>query len=256
MYLKYSKQWEVENSTLYKQNLIQKLIARNLTYEQCRTFSQLDIANNLTKTDFTKPILEINENEKFCFLGRVDTWYNTAYDVESYYEAFNSREFVAFSTITNENISHYENKDVNNLMLAYNVPAEAIVHVFPCDSNTNYYAKKEAQLTQFPSLWWSLEELNEYTKKLKTYNQVTCRTKINGEILKPYALIVFNELTDTAKEIAQQFKINIILIHTKQNIVNYNKDLMKDKLELNRISKTIYEELDIDYFHFRYEDFF
>ena len=256
MFQYYSKQWEIEHSSLYKQNLIQKMIAKNLSYEQCRIFSQIDIANKLTKVDISKPILEIGPNEKFCFLGRVDTYYDKVYNTKEYYNKFKTREFVGFSTITQENISHYEHKNINNIMLAYNVPAEAIAHVFPCDSNTFYNARTDEKLSKFPSLWWTLNELNDYTKNLKTYNQVTCKTKINGKILKPSALIVFNTLTEEAKTIAKKFNINIIIIHTNQSVISYNTDLLKDKKELDRVSEILYKDLGIDYFYYPPYGFF
>ena len=260
MLTKHDEQWIIEHSSLYQQTLIQKMIAKNLTLEQCKTFSQNDIINNLTKVDASKPILEIGPNDKFCFMGRVDTSLGSCYNKYKYYQDFEERNFIAFSTITNENISHYENKKISNIMFAYNVPAEAIVHVFPTDSNTWTRAETESELTEFPSLWWSLDELNEYTKKLRVYNQITCKTKINDEILKPCALIVFDELTSQAKAIAEDFGVNIILIHShhnsNQNVINYNDDLMKDSMVLHKVSKQIYQDLGIDYYYIRPEDFF
>ena len=256
MLTKHDEQWIIEHSSLYQQTLIQKMIAKNLTLEQCKTFSQNNIIENLTKVDTSKPILEIGPNDKFCFMGRVDTSLSCSYNKHNYYQDFENRSFIAFSTITNENISHYENKNIDNIMFAYNVPAEAIVHVFPTDSNTWTRAQTVEKLTELPSLWWTLDELNEYTKKLRVYNQVTCKTKINGEILKPCALIVFNELTDQAKAIANDFNVNIILIHTNTNVINYNDDLMKDTMHLPNVSNMIYRDLGIDYYHFNSQDFF
>ena len=256
MLTRHGKQWEIEHSTLYKQTIIQKMLANNLTYEQCRLFSQIDISSKTTKINTSKPILEISTDEKFCFLGRVDTSLSCSYNKHNYYQDFATREFIAFSTITNENISHYVNDHASNIMFGYYVPAEAIVHVFPADSNTWTKATREEKLTEMPSLWWSLDELNEFTKLLKTYNQVTCKTKINGEILKPAVLIVFDELTDRAKSIADDFGLNIILIHTNKNIINYNDDIMKDKTKLSKVSKIIYDELGIDYYYFNPSDFF
>ena len=255
MYTKHDKQWIIEHSSLYKQTLIQKMIAKNLTLEQCKTFSQKNIVDNLTKVDATNPIIEIFPGDKFCFMGRVDTSLGCCYNKHNYYQDFATRNFISFSTITNENISHYCN-DTCNVMLLYNVPAEAIVHVFPTDSNTYTRAKEEKDLTTFPSLWWTLEELNDYTKKLATYNQITCKTHINGEMLKPCALIVFDAITDKAKSIAEDFGLNIILIHTHTNVINYNEDLMLHRTKLKKVSQIIYDDLGIDYYHFDKVDFF
>lgn len=254
--MRYGTEWEIKNSTLFKQSLIQKMIANNLTLDQCKTFSQHNIVDNLTKIDTSKPILELWPEDKFCFIGRVDTSLGHCYNKHNYYQDFEKRNFISFSTITNENISHYENSRYPEIMFAYNVPAEAIVHVFPCDSNTWTQAKTEEKLTEFPSLWWSLDELNEYTKKLKVYNQVTCKTKINNKIIKPCALIVFDNITDEAKAIANDFEINIIQIHTNKKMLNYNDDLMKDATKLRKVAQTLYDDFKIDFYYMDSMDFF
>ena len=251
----FDEQWIIEHSTLHKQTLIQKLIIKH-TLEECKRFSQNDIVENLTPIDTTKPFIELGPKDKFCFMGRVDTSLGKCYNKHNYYQDFETRKFIAFSTITNENISHYENVNMDNIMFAYAVPPEAIVHVFPTDSETYTRAETEEDLTEFPSLWWSLEELNEYTKKLKTYNQITCKTTINGEILKPCALIVFDQLTDKARKVAEDFELSIILIHTNKKVINYNDDVMKDSTKLKRIGEVLLKDFDIDYFYSGFYDFF
>lgn len=257
------KTWELQHSTLYKNynaqqknSLIKRLIFNSLTFDKCKKYSQNSIVSNLTKVDNSQPIIEIFQDEEFCFMGRVDTSLGRCYNKHNYYQDFDSRNFISFSTITNENISHYANEKHSNIMFAYNVPAEAIVHVFPCDSNTWTKAETEEKLTQFPSLWLSLDELNEFTKELRVYNQITCKTKIDGKILKPSALIVFDDLTDEAKAIAEDFDVNIILIHTKKNVINYNDDLMKDSTNLKRVSRILYDKLNINFYYINSNDFF
>lgn len=60
------------------------------------------------------------------------------------------------------------------------------------DSDTKKEANREEELTKLPSLWITLSELDELSKELGVYNQVTVRTKRNRTLskrtMKKYAM--------------------------------------------------------------------
>ena len=95
-----------------------------------------------------------------------------------------------------------------------------IVHVFPADSDTEQYAENEEELTFLPSFWLKLNELEELTNLLGVYNQITCETKRDGEIIKPYAVVAFGEIDEKISEIAKNFNIKCILVHPDENAIN------------------------------------
>ena len=249
-----TKEWERINSDLYKMYIAEGKSTDTLTLQDCREFSVQNIADNLTKIDTDKSFIELGEDDKFCFIGRVDTNVEDPYNPTTYYKSCQDRAFMSFSTLTHENISHYKNSN-KNYMFVYNMPASAIVHVFPCDADTSTRAKNEEELTCFPSLWITLDKLNLLTKLPRVYNQVTCRTKYdNGEIIKPAGLLVFNEMTEEAHEVADKFEIPVILAHTKKNVITYDGDIFKDQLTLEDMSYIMKKEYGLEFLDRYYAD--
>ena len=230
-----SKEWQVVHSSLAK------IKGSDITYEECRKYACEDIAKN-TKLKFKEEkdfIIEIPKGTSFHFIGRVDTSTNL-YDVDDYYQVFEKRKFISFSTINNKNISHYKGR----AFLLYNIQPEDIVHVFPCDSNTrtDTGVMNEKDLTLLPSLWLNLNDLEELTNKLKVYNQVTCKTKRNKKILKPIAVVAFDKIDEGIKIIAKKFDIGIVLVHPDEDAINYDNDLiLYDEKKLNEVSYIIEE---------------
>ena len=249
-----TKEWERINSDLYKLYLAEGKSTDHLTLQDCREYSIQNIADNLTKIDTNKSFIELTTHDKFCFIGRVDTNKPHVYEPDKYYKECTRRTFMSFSTITDENISHYKNSD-KNYMLVYNMPSNAIVHVFPCDSDTNSQATIEDDLTHFPSLWITLDKLNDLTQKVKIYNQVTCKTKYDdGTLIKPAGLLVFNDMTEEAQKIADSFGIPIILVHTKKNVITYDGDIFKDELTLEDMSLVLKKEYGLAFLDRYYAD--
>lgn len=229
-----SKEWQIQNSSLAKTN-------NRVTYDQCRKYACEDICKKTMITTISREfIIEIPKEKEFHFIGRVSTViHSEKYKVETYYNDFKKRDFISFSTISNKNISHYPGK----AFLAYNIFPEDIVHIFPLDSGTLQDAKLEEELTWVPSLWLTLEDLEKQTNRLKVYNQITCKTKRKGNIIKPIAVIAFNEINEEIKQIANEFQIGCIIIHPDKNAINYTKDLLFDKNQLafsNEIMKLEY----------------
>lgn len=208
-----SVDWEISRSSLKKRK------GGNPSYKECRDFACNDIASKLTQIPGDAPfITEIPPGTNFSFLVRVGTdIINNPNDPINYYKLFKERDYVSYSIISNKNISHYGIG--GNILFAYNVPPESIAHIFPMDSETDHRAKSEDELTEYPSLWYTLDDLNATTLKFKTYNQITCATKHNGEIIKPFAVIAINELDDYTKSVAEAFKIKCIIVHPNKSAI-------------------------------------
>ncbi|MBR2970088.1 MAG: hypothetical protein IKC49_03435 [Clostridia bacterium] len=235
-----TKEWERQASSLYR-------IDPTAPLEECKNFSRENITKHTTKIDKNVTFIELDHNSSFCFLGRVDTNLDIPYDPTNYYKACERRTFMSFSTITDENISHYKNSD-RNYMFIYDMPADAIVHVYPCDADTDTYVNDEEELTRLPSLWLTLNELNEITLEAQVYNQVTCRTKDSqGNIIKPIGLLVFDEMTDEAMSVADRFGVPPVLVHPKKNAINFSGDIMYDDFAMYGVSTTLKKRFGIDF---------
>ena len=162
-------------------------------------------------------ISELSRGTKFSFLVRVGTNLSNPNDPSTYFGQFENRNFISFSTIYNKNVSYYGLGC--NILFAYNMSPELIAHIFPMDCDSDPNAINEEDITEFPSLWLTLHELNESTLKLKTYNQITCRTKCNGKIIKPVRIIAIDSITPEAETIAKAFGIGCTIVHPNKNAI-------------------------------------
>lgn len=226
------RKFEVEHSTLARIN-------QNASYEECRKYACEDIARNITHILQDMPdVIEFPKGENFHFIGRVDTNGYNENIPDEYYNSFEERTFISFSTINRRNMSHYEGE----IFFVYNIMPEDIVHIFPMDSNTSMQATREWELTLAPSLWITLKELEDLTRSFEVYNQVTCKTKRKGEIIKPVGVIEFGEDQTKAKIVAKNFGIKHIIVHPNKNAINYDYDLMYDDAMIESISKKMEEE--------------
>lgn len=223
-------EWEIKQSSLAK------ISKHEPTYEECRNYACKDIISQLThiKKQDIPFVIEIPENTDFHFIGRVNT--TEGKDIaELCYDAFKQREFVAFSTINRKNISHYKGRT----FFIYDLLPEDIVHIFPADSDTKKYAEDEDDLTFLPSLWLTLKELDKITEMLGVYNQITGKTKRNGKIIKPLAVVAFDNLDEKIKKIAMEFKIGCVIIHPDKDAINYDQDLIYDEYKFDIVSRKI-----------------
>lgn len=221
-----TKEWEIEHSTLAQ------ISKSQVTYEECRKYACEDISSKLTRFPQNSPfIIEIPEGTEFHLIGRVDTGIS-GYSPEKYYGDFERREYISFSLISNKNVSHYKGET----FLLYDILAEDIVHIFPLDSDTNMFAKKEDDLTWFPSLWLDTENLEKVTNELGVYNQITCRTKRNGKILKPFAIASFYELDPNLMKLAGIFGIKCVVIYPDDIAIDYRKDIIFDDAHMKYVS--------------------
>lgn len=206
-----STEWEISRSSLSK-------LKKNVSYDDCKFYACNDIANNLNHISLDLPfIIDLPKGSIFNFLVRVGTGLLTPNDVETYYNQFSERDYISFSTISNKNVSHYGMG--GNILFAYNITPDLIVHIFPMDCDSNCEASEESDITIYPSLWLTLKELNAATLKLKTYNQITCKTKKDGQILKPCRIIAINKITDEILSIAKKFGIGITIVHPDKKAI-------------------------------------
>lgn len=208
-----SVEWEISRSSLSK-------LKKNPTYDECKKYACEDIIKSLTYEGDDLPfITEISRGQPFNFLVRVGTDFaGNPNDPEIYFKQFENRKFISFSTISNKNVSFYGLG--GNVLFAYRIDPTLIAHVFPMDSDSDPYANDESQITELPSLWLTLKELNAVTLKLQTYNQVTCRTKDDhGKIIKPYRIIAIEKTNPEIEQIAKQFNIGCTVVHPNKNAV-------------------------------------
>ena len=204
-----SKEWEISRSSLSK-------VKKSPTYNECREYACKDICLH-TQIEEQGFISELPRGTKFSFLVRVGTNLSNPNDPSTYFGQFENRNFISFSTIYNKNVSYYGLG--GNILFAYNMSPELIAHIFPMDCDSDPNAINEEDITEFPSLWLTLHELNESTLKLKTYNQITCRTKCNGKIIKPVRIIAIDSITPEVETIAKAFGIGCTIVHPNKNAI-------------------------------------
>lgn len=209
-----SKEWEISRSSLSK-------VKKSPTYNECREYACKDICLH-TQIEEQGFISELPRGSKFSFLVRVGTNLSNPNDPSTYFGQFENRNFISFSTIYNKNVSYYGLG--GNILFAYNMSPELIAHIFPMDCDSDPNAINEEDITEFPSLWLTLHELNESTLKLKTYNQITCRTKCNGKIIKPVRIIAIDSITPEAETIAKAFGIGCTIVHPNKNAICEKSD--------------------------------
>lgn len=216
-----------------------------VTLEECRKMSFEDICGGLTKIDVPKDKyweLYLPKGTEFHLIGRVDTsQMGESIKKKRYYEDFTKRNFIGFTEVWNKNISHYE----GNVFFLYDIMPVDIVHVFPCDSHTEKYAEKIEELSQLPSMCLSLNELERLSYEMKTYCQITCRTRRKNEIIKPYAIMTVNEPTAREKQIAKTFEIGVVIVNPDSDAINYVGDLLSEG-KLYDVSFYFKEKWDFD----------
>ena len=235
--------WIIENSSFNYSGI---------TLEECRKMSHENIANGLTKLDIPKTRyweLTLPKGSKFHLIGRVNTvqFKSSFIKRKQYYADFVSRDFASFTEVWNKNISHY----AGDFFFLYDIIPEDIAHVFPCDSDTQRYAKKVEELSNFPSMCLSLYDLERLSFELGTYCQITCRTKRNNEIIKPYAIMTLAEPTPREKHIAQAFEIGVVIVTPDDDAITYSGDLLSTK-ELYNVSQRFEKKygFDLDILHY------
>ena len=138
------------------------------------------------------------------------------------------------------------------VFFVYNILPEDIAHIFPLDCDSITDADSEENLTPLPSLWLTMQDLNDVTNRLEVYNQITCKTKRNGQILKPFAVIAFDELDEHTKKIAKNFGIGCIIVHPDKDAINYDKNLLQDYFQLKFVSRKMNEMFGIDGLNYLY----
>ena len=206
-----SKEWEISRSSLAK-------IKKNPTYNESREYACKDICSN-TLIEEQGFISELPKGSRFSFLVRVGTNLLGPNDPAKYYEQFENRNFISFSTICNKNISYFGLG--GDILFAYNMTPDLIAHIFPMDCDSNPDAVNEDDITEYPSIWLTLSDLNAATIRLKTYNQITCRTKskTDGQIIKPSRIIAIGSINSNIESVARAFGIGCTIVHPNKSAI-------------------------------------
>ncbi len=228
-------EWEINHSTFAQK------IKLNATYEECRNYSCQDISRRTNQSfifEDKDTVIELPFGTDFHFIGRVDTNVTTQpYKRQHYYEVMQKRTFASFTTINKKNISRHRGRP----FLIYNILPQDIVHVFPIDSDTSAYSKTELELSALPSWWLSLNELEKLSWRFGMYNQVTCKTKRNGEVIMPIAVAAFESITEDILQVAKTMEVGIVLVHPEKDAISYQRDSLCDYNMINRASTLINE---------------
>lgn len=226
--------WEISRSSLAK-------IKKSPSYEECRKYACEDICANLTRSEGQSPfIIELPRGTKFNFMVRVGTEIFSPIGPNhpsSYLSQFFKRNYISFSIINNKNVSYYGLG--GDILFAYDMTPEMICHVFPMDTDSDNQAIYEADLTEFPSLWLTLSDLNAATLKLRTYNQLSCRTKKeDGQIIRPSRIIAIDKINQEIESVAKAFGIGCTIIHPDKDAICETYDPFFPVKDRNSIIKT------------------
>ncbi len=242
--------WLIQHSSLVKRCLATRVqLEKFPTFDECWKYACDCISNGtrLQRVPRVGEVVEVNGEQSFHFMVRVDTTVQIIVDGTTitpkvYYKTFESREFVSFSTIWQDNVSHY----MGSPLFVYNINPEDIVHIFPMDSSTFMYAKHSKDLTNAPNLLLDLKDIDNLSTEMGCYPQITCRTKRNGRIIKPVAIAVLNNITSEDAKIAESFGLGIFRIITSHKAIRYDKDVLCDPLQLLRCKNVMLREFDFD----------
>lgn len=101
-------------------------------------------------------------------------------------------------------------------------------------------------------MWLTLKELNNITLKLNTYDQITCKTKKEGRIIKPSAIIAINELNENIIRVSEEFGIGVIITHPNSRACHNCSDLYSDYFELQRVNEKVKKLCKVDISHHYY----
>lgn len=242
--------WLIQHSSLVKRCLATRVqLEKFPTFDECWKYACDCISNGtrLQRVPRVGEVVEVNGEQSFHFMVRVDTTVQIIVDGTTitpkvYYKTFESREFVSFSTIWQDNVSHY----MGSPLFVYNINPEDIVHIFPMDSSTFMYAKHSKDLTNAPNLLLDLKDIDNLSTEMGCYPQITCRTKRNGRIIKPVAIAVLNNITSEDVKIAESFGLGIFRIITSHKAIRYNGDVLCDPLQIVRCKNVMLREFGFD----------
>ena len=229
-----NKDWERKHSSLYKKNTKAK-------YEDCVEYSKKSIAKATNiKVDPSKSVIEITK-PYFSLIGRVNTsqWGD---DPKNYYDSFLHREYISFSTVFPKNISRFKARQ----FFLYNLEPQDIVHVFPMDSDTDTLATNLKYLCGVPSIWLDINDLEVVKNDLRVYDQITCKTKRDGEIIKPVAVLALNTITDETKKYSYNYELPIVLAHPDSCAHDYQGDVLRNRGLLEFVSEKMQKHFGID----------
>ena len=192
-------------------------------YEKCFRYATESIVSSLYPLNTLEKKVTYMEDAKYNILCRTQT----LFDLSNLYESFEKRRFSSFSIITQDNFSHY----LNSVIFGYysRVAAPSIAHIFPQDSLSKSWAMYRSDLTTERNMFLDIDDLNNTTYALKTYNQLCIETKgEDNKILKPDAIICTEEVNEESLKSADQYGINILVLKRNKNTIENNRDIYED----------------------------
>ena len=83
-------------------------------------------------------------------------------------------------------------------------------------------------------------------KDLGVYDQIICRTKRDGEIIKPITVLALEIITDQEKRMSYNFEVLIAICHPEENAHNYCRDMLWDESKLEEVSRKMKERYGLD----------
>jgi len=189
-------------------------------YHECRSYATSSIVNSLYPLNELSSKVTHIQNQHFNILARV----RTMWEDKKLSDTFEIRTFCSFSILTEKNMSHYG----DSVLYGYytNVSEDLIAHIFPKDSLSEAGARYESELTKKNNMLLDIEDLNQFTLKLKTYNQLCIRTKTkDGKILWPDCIVCIDEIDERSQIVADELDLKIVVLHKNEDTIERNDDI-------------------------------
>jgi len=189
-------------------------------YHKCRNYATSSIVNSLYPLNELSSKVTHIQNQHFNILARV----RTMWEDKKLSDTFEIRTFCSFSILTEKNMSHYG----DSVLYGYytNVSEDLIAHIFPKDSLSEAGARYESELTKKNNMLLDIEDLNQFTLKLKTYNQLCIRTKTkDGKILWPDCIVCIDEIDERSQIVADELDLKIVVLHKNEDTIERNDDI-------------------------------
>ncbi len=193
------------------------------TVEEMKKRAIDEFLGSLTHIDFVgRNRMHLRNGYKL--LARVNTTPTGKCTKQELIKQCEDRDYISFSTETEKNTARYKTRD--SFMLVYgDIPPEAIVHMCPIDSDSDTKAKNEMILTGYPSFWYSPDEFDSLKNRIGYYDQITCKTKVNGTYVLPTAILSFKSIQPDAIAASKSLGVPIIVAYPQKGAIDYVGDI-------------------------------
>lgn len=192
-------------------------------YQTCRNYATTSIVNSLYPLDTLEDKITYLENVKFNILVRV----STIFDCKTLEETFEKRTFCGFSILNENNFSHFGKSTLYGYYTS--VTPDLIAHIYPMDSLSTSWARYEKDLSKRTNLLLDIDDLNDETYKLQTYNQLCIRTKTKeGKILYPNCVVHTNDVDEALIQKDEEQGFKGLVLKKNPKTIEFNEDPFKD----------------------------